>query len=44
MLKARSAITVMPVGSFDDPGGGGGGAAWTVIVDVPVLVSLVAVT
>jgi hypothetical protein len=37
-------MNVIPAGSFDDPGGGGGGAACTVIVDVPVLVSLVAVT
>ena len=41
--KARSVITVIPAGSAE-PGGGGGDAGATVIVDVPVLPSLVAVT
>src|SRR5712672_78021 len=38
-----SVIVVIPVGSAD-PGGGGGEPVVTVIVDVPVLPSLVAVT
>jgi hypothetical protein len=43
VLKARSFINVIPDGSFDEPGGGGGGGVGTVILEVPVLPSLVAV-
>ena len=42
-LNGRSSMRVIPVGSFEEPGGGGGGGALTVIVAVPVCVSLVAV-
>lgn len=41
-LNGRSVRVVMPEGSTE-PGGGGGGGAVTVITDVPVLPSLVAV-
>jgi hypothetical protein len=36
-------MNVMPLGSLDEPGGGGGGGMLTVIVEVPVFVSLDAV-
>src|SRR5258708_7685452 len=42
-LNGRSLRTVIPAGSFVEPGGGGGGVACTLTVAVPVFVSLVAV-
>jgi hypothetical protein len=36
-------MTVIPVGSFQEPGGGGGGGTVTVTDALPVMPSLVAV-
>ena len=42
-LNGRSVRSVMPDGSFEEPGGGGGGGTVTVSAAVPLRPSLVAV-
>jgi hypothetical protein len=42
-LNGRSSMSVIPAGSFQEPGGGGGGGVVAVTDALPVLPSLVAV-